>query len=59
MRNPNQSLKALIGETVLELHKTKIKPTDKTLPTPKHDGKIDLDGKSKDELYDILDSTRE
>ena len=59
LRNPNQSLKALVGEVVTDLSLSKIKPIDKTVPTPKRDGKIDIEGKSKDELYDMLDTMRE
>ena len=59
MRNPNQSLKALVGEVVTDLQLNKIKPIEKTPSTPSREGKIDLEGKSKDELYDLLDSTRQ
>jgi hypothetical protein len=58
MRNPNQSLKALVGEVVTDLQLNKIKPIEKTPSTPSREGKIDLEGKSKDELYDLLESTR-
>ena len=59
MRNPNQSIKALIGETLTDLQLNKIKPIEKTPSTPSREGKIDLEGKSKDELYDLLESTRQ
>ena len=58
LRNPNQSFKALVGEIVTDLTLNKVKPIETTPSTPKRDGKIDTDGKTKDELYDMLDSMR-
>lgn len=58
LRNPNQSIKGLIGEIVTDLSLNKIKPVEKTPSTPNRTGKVDTDGKSKDELYDILDTLR-
>lgn len=58
LRNPNQSLKALIGETVADLQLSKVKPIEKTPSTPNR-GKVNLDNLSKDELYDQLESMRE
>ena len=59
LRNPNQSFKALIGEVVTDLTLNKVKPVETQKSNPKRDGKIETEGKSKDELYDMLDSLRE
>lgn len=61
VRNPNQSLKALVGEKLVDLQSGRIKPTVKKPSTPAHGGgdRMDTAGKSKEELYDMLDSTRE
>ena len=58
LRNPNQSLKALVGEVVTDLQLHKVKPIEKTPSTPNRDGKVDLDGLSTEELYNHLDSLR-
>ena len=55
MRNPSQSLKALIGETLTDLQLNKIKPIEKTPSTPNR-GKVDTSNLSKDELYDMLET---
>lgn len=58
MRNPNQSLRALIGETMLDLQTSKVKPIEKTPSSPNR-GEVDLSKLSKDELYDYLESNRQ
>jgi hypothetical protein len=58
LRNPNQSLKALIGETVADLQLSKIKPLETTPSSPKR-GEVDTSNLSKDELYDMLEAGRE
>ena len=58
LRNPNQSLKALVGEIVADISLNKIKPIEKTASTPNR-GTISTEGKSKDELYDMLESMKE
>lgn len=55
MRNPNQSVKALVGEVVTDLQMNKVKPVEKTPSSPKHGGKVTTDNLSKDELYTLLD----
>ena len=57
LRNPNQSLKALISETALDLQMNKVKPVEST-PSAPNRGKVDLEGKSTEELYDLLDTMR-
>ena len=58
LRNPNQSFKALIGETVADLQLNKVKSVEKTPSTPNR-GKVDTSNLSKDELYDMLDTMKE
>ena len=58
MRNPNVSLKSLIGETVLELQTSKVKPIEKQPSNPSREGNVNTDGLSKDELYDLLEKSR-
>jgi hypothetical protein len=58
LRNPNQSLKALIGETVADLQLSRIKPLETTPSTPKR-GEVDTSNLTKDELYDMLETGRE
>ena len=58
MRNPNQSLKGLVGEVATDIMLNKVKPIEKTPSTPNRDGKVDLDALSKDDLYDKLESMR-
>jgi hypothetical protein len=54
LRNPKQSMKALIGETVLDLQQNRIKPLE-TTPSIPNRGKVDTSKLSKDELYDLLE----
>jgi len=58
LRNPNQSLKALIGEVVTDLQLNKVKPVEKTPSTPSRE-KPNTENLSKDQLYDLLDTMRE
>jgi hypothetical protein len=58
LRNPNQSLKALISETVTDITLNKIKPTETSPSLPNRSGDIDLDKLSTDELREKLDSMR-
>ena len=57
LRNPKQSLKALVGEVVTDLQLNKVKPIEKTPSSPNR-GAVDISTKSKDELYDMLDTMR-
>lgn len=59
MRNPNQSLKALVGEIVTDISLNKIKPIESKPSAPNRSAKVDLEGRSKDELYDMLESLRD
>ena len=58
LRNPSQSLKALIGEVVTDLQLSKVKPLEATPSSPNR-GKVDTSTLSKDELYDMLDTLKE
>jgi len=57
LRNPKQSLKALIGEVVIDLQTSKVKPLEKTPSTPKR-GKVDTENLDKEQLYDLLDTLK-
>lgn len=57
LRDPNQSVKSLIGDTLADIQLNKIKPIEKTPSTPKR-GEVDTSNMSKDELYDMLDTLR-
>lgn len=59
LRDPNQSLKALIGEVVTDLQLNKVKPIEKTPSSPNREGKVNLDNLSTEELYDHLASLKE
>ncbi len=60
MRNPSVDLKALVGAKLVDLQTSKIKPTEKRISTPSHGGgKVNLDGLTKDELYDQLENLKE
>ena len=58
LRNPNQSVKALIGEVVTDLQLNKVKPIEKTPSSPNR-GQVDTSNLSKDELYTMLESMKE
>ncbi len=58
MRNPNQSFKALIGETIADLQLSKVKPVEKSPSSPNRSGVTDLDTLSKDDLYSQLETMR-
>ncbi len=58
MRNPNQSLKSLIGEIAIDLQMNKVKPTESSPSLPNRNGEVNLDDLSKDDLYTKLDSLR-
>jgi len=58
LRNPSQSLKALIGEVVTDLQLNKVKPVESTPSSPSR-GKVDTSNLSKEELYDMLDTLKE
>ena len=58
LRNPNQSIKSLIGEVVTDLQLSKVKPIESTPSTPKHGEAVDTSNLSKDELYTMLDTLR-
>lgn len=56
LRNPSQSLKALVGDTLLEIQSLKIKPLDNSSSVASRT-KQDLPADaSKEDLYDILES---
>lgn len=57
MANPSTPIKALIGDTVLEMQAAKIKPTDDT-PADAARGEVDISTLSKEELYDYLEKNR-
>ena len=58
LRNPNQSFKALVGEVIADLSINKVKPVETQPSNPNRSGKVSTEGKSKDELYDILDTLK-
>jgi len=58
LRNPSQSVKALVGEVVTDLQMSKVKPIEKTPSNPNRAGKPDLDALSKDDLYAQLDNMK-
>lgn len=55
LRNPNQSVKALVGEVVMDNLASKIKPIERKGAEPRR-GAPDISKSSKDELYDLLES---
>ena len=57
LRNPNQSIKTLVGEVVTDLQLNKIKRIESTPSTPNR-GVQDISKLSKEELYDLLESNR-
>jgi len=57
LRNPNQSFKALIGETIADLQLNKVKPIEKTPSTPNR-GEVDTSNLGKEDLYNLLDTMR-
>ena len=59
MRDPSKPLKALVGEVLVDLQSSKIKPTESKPSSPNHSGKVDTDGLSKDELYATLENLKE
>jgi hypothetical protein len=58
LRNPNVSIKQLVGEVVTDLQLSKVKPIEKKTSTPNRDGKVDISDLSTEELYERLDSLR-
>ncbi len=58
LRDPSKSIKTLVSEVMMDIQLNKVKPIETIAPDPKHDGKIDLDGLSKDELYDTMASLK-
>lgn len=57
LRNPNQSMKSLVGEIVTDLSLNKIKPIENKPSSPNR-GEVNTDNLSKDQLYDMLDTLR-
>ena len=57
LRNPNQSLKALVGEVITDLQISKVKPVEKTPSSPNRNAP-DTSNLSKDELYDLMETLR-
>ena len=51
LRNPKQSFKALIGETLADLQLARVKPIEKTPSTPNRSGKVEV---SKDSSMEDL-----
>ena len=58
LRNPNQSVKALVSEVAMDLQLNKVKSVEKTPSTPNR-GKVDTSNLSKEELYNLMDTLRE
>lgn len=58
LRNPNQSVKALIGEVVTDLQLSKVKPIEKTPSSPSRDGKVDTSTMNLEQLYAYQDTLR-
>jgi len=61
IRNPSQSLKALVGETIVDIQAGKIKKTVTNPSTPNHNGGggASTEGMTKEELYAQLETLRE
>jgi len=59
LRNPKQSIKALVGETLADLYSSKVKPIEKKPSSPRRDGTVDTSKLSLEELYNTLDSMRD
>lgn len=59
LRNPNQSLKALVGEIVTDLSLNKIKPIESQPSNPNRDGKINTDDLSLEQLYELQESMKD
>lgn len=57
LRNPNQSIKALVSEVAMDIQLNKVKPIEKTPSSPNR-GEVDTSNLSKDELYSLLESSR-
>jgi len=53
-----KSVKELVGEVVTDLQLSRVKPIETTPSNPSHDGVVSIEGKSKDELYDILEAMK-
>lgn len=58
MRDPNQSLKALVGEVITDLQLNKVKPMENTPSSPNRGGKINTEDLDKEQLYDLLDTLK-
>ncbi len=56
MRDPNQSVKALVGEVLADISLHKIKPIEKKPSEVNRDGEVNLDNLSLDELYALQES---
>jgi hypothetical protein len=52
--NPNASVKALVGELILEQSASRVKPVETQRSQARRD-RIDTDSMSKDELYELLE----
>jgi len=59
LRNPNQSFKALIGETIADLQLNKVKPIEKTPSSPNRGGKVNTDEMTLEQLYTTLESQKQ
>ncbi len=57
LRNPSQSVKALVGEVVMDNLMNKVKPIERKGAEPKR-GAVDLTGATKDDLYAALEANR-
>ena len=58
LRNPNQSIKSLIGEAIAESITSRVKPIESTSSVPKR-GQPDLTDASKEDLYATLESMKQ
>ncbi len=58
MRDPSQSVKALVGEVLADISLHKIKPIEKKPSEVNREGEVNLDNLSLDELYALQESKR-
>ncbi len=57
MRNPSLAIKSLVGDTLLDIQTSKIKPIADDSSVANR-GKVDISEASKDDLYDILETQK-
>lgn len=59
LRDPNQSLKTLVGEAIADLEISRVGRIEAEPSEVNRDGAPSLEGKSTDELYDLLESLKD